>query len=328
MKKTEKVCKRCDCVASEWSDWSACSKTCSAGVHYRAREVVTAATCGGSPCSKMQESKTCTPKAKCCSHVACRQEDIMYKGLNGRNGQAKRVKVLHSGKEQNGRHHICKVGLFTPGRCDCECGLMGFDFESTIEDPPCTVWATPEQCDNFGDPFPIAKTHLYRGGRVDIQAEHGYLYAATRIVETTGKKQEHRFPANKPHPNMYVQFDLPYLAYARFMIDVEQTGLHQLKTHYALAKPSSSDALESFLKTGHISMHLTVSFVDKDGKSHGIDSKFLHFDGTKTWDNWSWSNTTLKLMAGTCVVKLHAIGQGGPRIDDLVIQPVHAEKVA
>jgi hypothetical protein len=70
--------------------------------------------------------------------------------------------------------------------------------------------------------------------------------------------------------------------------NTQQSLSTYIQTHYALAKPSSSDALKSFLKTGHISMHLTVSFVDKDGKSHGIDSKFLHFDGTKTWWVGGW----------------------------------------
>lgn len=57
-----------DCVMSEWTDWSNCSKPCDGGTHTRTRKVLQAPLRGGKPCGPTIETKTCnsTPCAVNC----------------------------------------------------------------------------------------------------------------------------------------------------------------------------------------------------------------------------------------------------------------------
>lgn len=57
-----------DCRISEWSDWSACSKTCGIGEMHRYRKVVRHAKRGGRPCPPLQESKWCGSARDCNSN--------------------------------------------------------------------------------------------------------------------------------------------------------------------------------------------------------------------------------------------------------------------
>jgi hypothetical protein len=48
-----------DCVESEWSGWSKCSKDCESGVQVRTRSVLTKAKNGGKACDTVQEEQPC-----------------------------------------------------------------------------------------------------------------------------------------------------------------------------------------------------------------------------------------------------------------------------
>merc|ERR1719258_982971 len=48
-----------DCVESEWSGWSKCSKECESGVQVRTRSILTKAKNGGKACDTVQEEQSC-----------------------------------------------------------------------------------------------------------------------------------------------------------------------------------------------------------------------------------------------------------------------------
>jgi hypothetical protein len=48
-----------DCVESEWSGWSKCSKECESGVRVRTRSILTKAKNGGKACDTVQEEEVC-----------------------------------------------------------------------------------------------------------------------------------------------------------------------------------------------------------------------------------------------------------------------------
>lgn len=54
-----------DCRVGQWSDWSACSKTCGIGEMHRLRKVVRHSKRGGRPCPPLQESKWCGSAKDC-----------------------------------------------------------------------------------------------------------------------------------------------------------------------------------------------------------------------------------------------------------------------
>eukprot|EP01004_Peranema_trichophorum_P003198 NODE_21_length_5193_cov_112.595266_g17_i0.p1 GENE.NODE_21_length_5193_cov_112.595266_g17_i0~~NODE_21_length_5193_cov_112.595266_g17_i0.p1 ORF type:complete len:1676 (-),score=495.00 NODE_21_length_5193_cov_112.595266_g17_i0:119-5146(-) len=48
-----------DCVLSEWSSWSQCTKTCGSGTHDRTREIVVSPKYGGVECRELTQSESC-----------------------------------------------------------------------------------------------------------------------------------------------------------------------------------------------------------------------------------------------------------------------------
>merc|ERR1719216_701560 len=48
-----------DCVESEWSGWSKCTKECEGGVQVRTRSILTKAKNGGKSCDTVQEEISC-----------------------------------------------------------------------------------------------------------------------------------------------------------------------------------------------------------------------------------------------------------------------------
>ncbi|XP_037542046.1 thrombospondin type-1 domain-containing protein 7B [Nematolebias whitei] len=54
-----------DCVVSDFTFWSGCSKTCGAGLQHRTRHVLAAPMYGGANCPNLTETRTCTNSAKC-----------------------------------------------------------------------------------------------------------------------------------------------------------------------------------------------------------------------------------------------------------------------
>jgi hypothetical protein len=57
------------CLESEWSDYSACSRSCGQGSQHRSRTVLVAAQYGGLPCKHLAEAKVCQ-EAHCPIHCA------------------------------------------------------------------------------------------------------------------------------------------------------------------------------------------------------------------------------------------------------------------
>ncbi|MBN3284286.1 THS7A protein, partial [Polyodon spathula] len=60
-----------DCVVSEFSSWSKCSKTCGRGLEHRIRSVLAPPLFGGSACPNLTESQPC-------QFSACESEESMY----------------------------------------------------------------------------------------------------------------------------------------------------------------------------------------------------------------------------------------------------------
>ncbi|MED6242132.1 hypothetical protein ATANTOWER_000560, partial [Ataeniobius toweri] len=54
-----------DCVVSDFTSWSSCSKTCSAGLQHRTRHVLAAPMYGGANCPNLTETRTCTNSVDC-----------------------------------------------------------------------------------------------------------------------------------------------------------------------------------------------------------------------------------------------------------------------
>ncbi|MGH0120071.1 UNVERIFIED_CONTAM: hypothetical protein FKN15_062761 [Acipenser sinensis] len=62
-----------DCVVSEFSPWSACSKSCGTGLQHRTRAVLASPMYGGSNCPNLTETRTCN------HHLSCSVGEAEYK---------------------------------------------------------------------------------------------------------------------------------------------------------------------------------------------------------------------------------------------------------
>ncbi|KAK6483033.1 thrombospondin type-1 domain-containing protein 7B-like isoform X2 [Huso huso] len=62
-----------DCVVSEFSPWSACSKSCGTGLQHRTRAVLAPPMYGGSNCPNLTETRTCN------NHLSCSFGEDEYK---------------------------------------------------------------------------------------------------------------------------------------------------------------------------------------------------------------------------------------------------------
>lgn len=54
-----------DCVVSDFTSWSSCSKTCGAGLQHRTRHVLATSMYGGANCPNLTEIRTCTSSLDC-----------------------------------------------------------------------------------------------------------------------------------------------------------------------------------------------------------------------------------------------------------------------
>ncbi|XP_072253400.1 thrombospondin type-1 domain-containing protein 7B [Leuresthes tenuis] len=54
-----------DCVVSDFTSWSSCSKTCGAGLQHRTRHVLATPMYGGTNCPNFTETRTCTKSVDC-----------------------------------------------------------------------------------------------------------------------------------------------------------------------------------------------------------------------------------------------------------------------
>ncbi|XP_034041977.1 thrombospondin type-1 domain-containing protein 7B [Thalassophryne amazonica] len=54
-----------DCVVSDFTSWSSCSKTCGVGLQHRTRHVLTTPMYGGANCPNLTETRTCTNTVAC-----------------------------------------------------------------------------------------------------------------------------------------------------------------------------------------------------------------------------------------------------------------------
>ncbi|CAE8680778.1 unnamed protein product [Polarella glacialis] len=94
------------CLLSEWSEWSACSHSCSAGYHTRSRSILAPAQGGGDQCQgRLQELSSCgteAPSAACLTGIALDCRLSAWDGWSGCDGddqrfRARRVDVPASG---------------------------------------------------------------------------------------------------------------------------------------------------------------------------------------------------------------------------------------
>uniref|UniRef100_A0A8C6TPE6 Thrombospondin, type I, domain containing 7Ba n=1 Tax=Neogobius melanostomus TaxID=47308 RepID=A0A8C6TPE6_9GOBI len=54
-----------DCIVSDFTPWSGCSKTCGLGLQYRTRHVLATPMYGGADCPNLTETRTCTHPVEC-----------------------------------------------------------------------------------------------------------------------------------------------------------------------------------------------------------------------------------------------------------------------
>jgi hypothetical protein len=183
-----------NCVVSEFSEWSKCSKSCENGIRRRSREIIIKAHKGGKKCPNLVETEVCLKKFSCCSHVSCRVREYMGH---------KRVMVLHDRKEKHGIHHICEVGLFKAGQCDCECGTLGVTIHSRQGHSPCTIWSSFKLCDAHRGGQDIFHNQVPKGGVLKIEAEYGFLKGIQR--HTIKGMPRQRLNGDKSTKHMYIQ---------------------------------------------------------------------------------------------------------------------------
>eukprot|EP00937_MAST-01D_sp_MAST-1D-sp2_P001076 g1076.t1 len=105
-----------DCVVTEWSRWSVCSRSCSTagdgdGAQERTRQIRVTPQHGGLACPVLKELRPCGKVPCGCSHVMCKFKvhEIHLK---------KTIRVYHTVEEMFGSKHTCK---WADGQCRCTC---------------------------------------------------------------------------------------------------------------------------------------------------------------------------------------------------------------
>merc|ERR1711865_815622 len=104
-----------NCVVSEWTKWSECSRRCEGdrgggGISTRSRSILSPSQHGGS-CPLLDETKECN-RHKCdCSHIWCEALEHEVYGQYA-------IRVHHDPNEQFGSKHVCKI---LDGQCRCKC---------------------------------------------------------------------------------------------------------------------------------------------------------------------------------------------------------------
>ncbi|CAJ1071311.1 thrombospondin type-1 domain-containing protein 7B [Xyrichtys novacula] len=77
-----------DCIVSDFTSWSSCSKTCGVGLQHRTRHVLAAPMYGGANCPNLTDTKTCS------THLSCPSEESEYQ-YSLKAGAWSKCRLLH-----------------------------------------------------------------------------------------------------------------------------------------------------------------------------------------------------------------------------------------
>uniref|UniRef100_A0AAQ4R7R8 Thrombospondin type-1 domain-containing protein 7A n=1 Tax=Gasterosteus aculeatus aculeatus TaxID=481459 RepID=A0AAQ4R7R8_GASAC len=143
-----------DCVVSDFTPWSSCSRTCGAGLQHRTRHVLATPMYGGAICPNLTETRTCSSLLECPAGVGehqyslkvgawseCRlphQKDALLSGrttvdfLTGSNGS--NAVTLHTQAAHQHRHHHNRHVHRFPVSWDLEVGYQTRQVRCTRSD--------------------------------------------------------------------------------------------------------------------------------------------------------------------------------------------------
>jgi hypothetical protein len=284
-----------DCVVSEWSDWSACGVSCpskdNAGLRVRDREVVQKRKNGGKRCPVLKETRSCTGRNTCCSATTC-----------GKTTGRSLVQVSHANKERNGRHHICEMGLFKLGKCDCECGILGVTIHSRRGHAPCMVWGSFKDCDRHRGSQDWLHNRVPRQGVLKVEAEYGYLSHMQREPMPFMPRQRINGEFEKTSTHMYVRSTSTEEGFVEWQVFAEATGSYHFAAHYS--NP-----------TGATAAALVVTTAGNYLKGASRKAKEMKFKPTLA-GKFQFATAYLKLNKGVSTVRMRSVkGASFPQVD-------------